>query len=88
MNKENILPETIEYADATRASFRLWVVFAIIIAVLLADQIMKIWVKTSFYMGEDLPITNWWHLKFIENNGMAFGLELWNWLILPLKGIV
>ena len=38
-------------------------------------------------MGEDLPITSWWHLKFIENNGMAFGLELWNKIVLSLGRI-
>lgn len=70
------------------AATRLWVVFAVCIAVILADQIMKIWVKTSFYMGEDLPITSWWHLKFIENNGMAFGLELWNKLFLTFGRII
>ncbi|MCH5230339.1 MAG: lipoprotein signal peptidase [Muribaculaceae bacterium] len=74
--------------DTARASKRLWVVFAVCIAVILADQIMKIWVKTSFYMGEDLPITSWWHLKFIENNGMAFGLELWNKLVLTFGRII
>lgn len=58
------------------------------IAVVLLDQIIKIWVKTSFYMGEDLPITSWWHLKFIENNGMAFGLELWNKFVLTFGRII
>ena len=71
-----------------KANQRLWWVFAVCIAVILADQIMKIWVKTSFYMGEDLPITSWWHLKFIENNGMAFGLELWNKLVLTFGRII
>lgn len=51
-------------------------VIIIAILILIADQTMKIWVKTHFYLGEDLPITSWWHLKFIENNGMAFGMEL------------
>ena len=71
-----------------KANQRLWWVFAVCIAVILADQIMKIWVKTSFYMGEDLPITSWWHLKFIENNGMAFGLELWNKFVLTFGRII
>ena len=62
-------------------------VVLIAVAVVLFDQIVKIWVKTSFYLGEDLPITSWWHLKFIENNGMAFGLELWNKLFLTLGRI-
>ncbi|MCH5224373.1 MAG: lipoprotein signal peptidase [Muribaculaceae bacterium] len=67
---------------------RLWLVLAICIALVLTDQIVKIWVKTSFYMGEDLPITSWWHLKFIENNGMAFGLELWNKFVLTFGRII
>lgn len=70
------------------AARRIRMVVAISIAIILADQIMKIWVKTSFYLGEDLPITDWWHLKFIENNGMAFGLELWNKIVLTLGRIV
>lgn len=51
---------------------------AVIVLVLLADQILKIWVKTHFYLGEDYAVTSWFHLKFIENNGMAFGIELWS----------
>lgn len=74
-------------SDRDVAARRIWLVVAISIAVVLADQIMKIWVKTSFYMGEDLPLTSWWHLKFIENNGMAFGLELWNKIVLTLGRI-
>ncbi len=69
------------------AATRIWIVVAISVFVVLIDQIMKIWVKTSFYMGEDLPITSWWHLKFIENNGMAFGLELWNKIVLTVGRI-
>ena len=74
-------------SDKGVASKRLWLTVAISIFVVLADQIMKFWVKTSFYLGEDLEITSWWHLKFIENNGMAFGLELWNKLVLTLGRI-
>lgn len=69
------------------AATRIWIVIIISVLVVLADQVMKIWVKTSFYMGEDLPITDWWHLKFIENNGMAFGLELWNKIVLTVGRI-
>lgn len=50
----------------------------IIICVIVADQALKIWVKTHFFLGEEYEILPWFHLKFIENNGMAFGLELWN----------
>ena len=34
-----------------------WMVVLIAVAVVLFDQIVKIWVKNSFYLGEDLPIT-------------------------------
>lgn len=47
----------------------------IIIAVLLIDQILKIWVKTHMAIGEEIPIFGqWFKLLFIENDGMAFGL--------------
>ena len=48
--------------------------FIIIIAVLLIDQILKIWVKTHMALGEEIPVFgNWFKLLFIENPGMAFG---------------
>ena len=64
-----------------------WLALIIILAVIIADQALKIWVKTSFYMGESYPITSWFQLKFIENNGMAFGMELWNKLVLTFGRI-
>ncbi|MCM1377065.1 MAG: lipoprotein signal peptidase [Clostridium sp.] len=78
--------ETIIANDRIRS--RGLVVALIAIAVVLIDQIVKIWVKTSFYLGEDLPITNWWHLKFIENNGMAFGMELSSKYLLTFGRII
>ncbi|MCM1520778.1 MAG: lipoprotein signal peptidase [Lachnoclostridium sp.] len=48
----------------------------IIAALVIIDQVVKIWIKTHFYLGEDHPIFSWFHLLFIENNGMAFGMEI------------
>lgn len=49
--------------------------FAIIIAVLTIDQIIKIWVKTHMSIGEEIPLLgNWFQLHYIENDGMGFGL--------------
>ncbi len=52
----------------------------IILAVLLADQVLKFWVKQSFFLGESVPLFGqghtWAYLQFVENRGMAFGLEL------------
>ena len=60
----------------------------ITLLVICADQILKIWVKTSFYYGEELVITDWFRLFFIENNGMAFGMEVLNKLVLTLFRVV
>lgn len=46
-------------------------------AVLVIDQIIKVNVKTGMYLGERIEITSWFSLLFVENNGMAFGWELW-----------
>jgi signal peptidase II len=52
-------------------------VVLMVAAILIADQILKIWVKTTMVLGEDIPIIGRWiTLHFIENNGMAFGMEM------------
>lgn len=56
----------------------------VILLVILLDQILKIWVKTHFYLGEEYVITSWFRLYFIENNGMAFGMELGSKLFLSV----
>lgn len=51
----------------------------IIFLVLLVDQILKIFIKTHFMLGEEVAIAkNWFIIHFIENNGMAFGMEFGN----------
>lgn len=51
-------------------------VLAIILLVLLADQALKVWVKLTFYYDTALPLFgDWAFLHFIENRGMAFGME-------------
>lgn len=68
-----------------KLSLTAWIIIA---AVIILDQAMKIWIKTSFYLGEDLEILPWFHLRFIQNNGMAFGIELGSKLFLTLFRIV
>jgi len=49
----------------------------IVIVILVADQIFKIWVKTHMTMGQTIPVMgNWFLIRFIENPGMAFGIDL------------
>lgn len=48
----------------------------IILAVLLIDQLIKFYIKTNFYLGEEYHIIkNTAIIHFTENNGMAFGME-------------
>lgn len=48
----------------------------IIFFVLVADQLLKTWIKTNMYLGQEFKIIgNWFIIHFTENNGMAFGLE-------------
>ena len=49
----------------------------LIVLILIADQILKIWIKTHLVIGEDIPLFgDWGMIHFIENNGMAFGMEM------------
>lgn len=48
-----------------------------ILFILIIDQMLKIWVKTHMIIGEEIHLFgNWGILHFIENNGMAFGMEM------------
>lgn len=46
----------------------------ILIAIIL-DQLIKIYVKTHFYLGEEVIVFDWFRIHFVENNGMAMGFE-------------
>ena len=56
----------------------------LVIAILLIDQAIKIWVKTSMTLHESIHITDWFYISFIENNGMAFGMQLGSKIVLSL----
>lgn len=47
-----------------------------IIAILLIDQISKIYIKTNFELLEDYEVTSWFRIVFYENDGMAWGTKL------------
>lgn len=49
--------------------------FTIISIVLLVDQITKIYIKTHFFLGEEIVVFDWFRIHFLENNGMAWGAE-------------
>jgi signal peptidase II len=66
---------------------------SIIVFILLADQVLKFWIKTSFILGEEIAVFgSWFKIHFIENEGMAFGIVFfggyWGKLLLTLFRII
>lgn len=48
----------------------------LIFSILIIDQVLKIYIKTHMVIGEEIPVLgNWFRIHFLENNGMAFGME-------------
>ena len=52
----------------------------LILIILLVDQISKIYIKTHFVLGDGEKVFNWFQILFIENNGMAWGAKLGDFL--------
>ncbi len=48
----------------------------LILGIVCLDQCVKIWVKTHMALHEVIDVTGWFKIAFVENNGMAFGMEL------------
>ena len=65
-------------------TFKAWMAVAIVVAILLIDQIIKIEVKTNMTLGEAKRVTDWFYIEFIENNGMDYGMKFINKLVLSL----
>lgn len=60
----------------------------LVIAILLIDQIIKILVKTGMELHESIRITDWFYISFIENNGMAWGMQIGPKLLLSLFRVI
>lgn len=61
---------------------------AVILFLIVADQLLKVWVKTHMQLNDYYEITKWFIIYFTENNGMAFGMELFDKIYLTLFRIV
>lgn len=64
------------------------VVWGTIALLLIIDQAIKIWVKTHMMLGEGIRIFDGFHLLFVENEGMAYGITLGSKLFLTLFRII
>ena len=75
--QEDAEKEGIATSEPQNRSRLWWQVSIIIFLVLLLDQGLKVWVKTSMLMNERIYIFgDWFQLLYTENPGMAFGLEI------------
>ncbi len=52
-----------------------WLVTAMVVVLLVIDQIIKLYIKTHFCLGESVRVTDWFYIEFVENNGMAWGMS-------------
>ncbi len=51
-------------------------VVLIILSVLILDQMLKVYIKTHLTLQESIIVFDWFHILFVENDGMAWGAKL------------
>lgn len=60
----------------------------IILLVVIIDQIIKISIKTNMTLGESIDVASWCKILFIENRGMAWGMEVMPQMFLTIFRII
>ena len=74
---------------AAKLKNRCWIVLFSVVIAIVADQAIKIPVKTGMPIGGGFSVLgDWFQIRFVENNGMAFGMELFNKVFLTSFRIV
>lgn len=63
-------------------------VTAIVVTAIAIDQVVKVYILSHFQLYEDYPVTNWFHICYILNDGMAFGIEWFSKLALTLFRLI
>ena len=51
-----------------------WLVLGLVLLALVLDQVSKVYIKTHFQVGEVREVFSWFHIVFVENDGMAVGI--------------
>lgn len=67
---------------------RTLLVIAIVVVSVVIDQVIKLYIATHYTLGESHEICSWFWLCYVENNGMAFGIEWFSKLALTLFRLV
>ena len=61
-----------------------WLATIVVVSSIIIDQLIKVWVKTNMTLHESIRIFDWFYISFIENNGMAYGMQIGSKLALSL----
>ena len=61
-----------------------WLAAIVVVGAIVIDQLIKIWVKTNMTLHESIRVFDWFYISFIENNGMAYGVQIGSKLALSL----
>ena len=65
------------------------VILSLILLAIVIDQVIKIVVKTNMQLGDCIPVFgDWFKILFVENDGMAFGMEIFNKIFLTSFRVV
>ncbi len=65
-----------------------WLAIIVVASTIIIDQLIKVWVKTNMTLHESIRIFDWFYISFIENNGMAYGMQIGSKLVLSLFRVV
>jgi len=60
----------------------------LVVVILAIDQVIKVLVKTGMELHESVRVTDWFYISFIENNGMAWGMQIGPKLVLSIFRII
>ena len=63
-------------------------IVCLVIALVAIDQALKLYVHSAFSLGESVKILPFFELCYVENNGMAFGIEWFDKLFLTVFRII
>ena len=61
-----------------------WLATIVVVSSIIIVQLIKVWVKTNMTLPESIRIFDWFYISFIENNGMAYGMQIGSKLVLSL----
>ena len=82
--RQNIDQTPAVASGSGRKRMQIYLSGSLVLLILIADQLIKCFVKTHFLLHESYDVASWFKILFIENSGMAFGMEFVGTMFLTL----